>query len=87
MRAGGLRPGGNAEVGVKCGMTAPRYGTEELCEVYGIWREALARLSAPQDTAPVSAPSESANIETRSDLTGRSTLAVGAWLAAAEDNR
>jgi len=51
----------------------------------GAQREALARLSAPQDPAPVSAPNPEPVV--REDLTGRSTLALGAWLAAAEDNR
>ena len=51
----------------------------------GAKREALARLSAPQDVAPVSAPAPDPVV--REDLTGRSTLALGAWLAAAEDNR
>lgn len=51
----------------------------------GAKREALARLSAPQDPAPVSAPTPEP--EARGDLTGRSTLALAAWLAAAEDNR
>lgn len=51
----------------------------------GAQREAMARLSAPEDPAPVSAPA--AEPEARGDLTGRSTLALGAWLAAAEDNR
>jgi HK97 family phage prohead protease len=51
----------------------------------GAKREAMARLSAPQDVAPVSAPAPEP--EARGDLTGRSTLALGAWLAAAEDNR
>lgn len=51
----------------------------------GAQREAMARLSAPQDPAPVSAPNPEPAV--REDLTGRSTLALGAWLAAAEDNR
>jgi phage head maturation protease len=51
----------------------------------GAQREAMARLSAPQDPAPVSAPNPEPVV--REDLTGRSTLALGAWLAAAEDNR
>lgn len=51
----------------------------------GAQREAMARLSAPQNPAPVSAPA--VEPEARGDLTGRSTLALGAWLAAAEDNR
>lgn len=51
----------------------------------GAKREALARLSAPQDPAPVSAPAPEP--EARGDLTGRSTLSLGAWIAAAEDHR
>lgn len=51
----------------------------------GAQREAMARLSAPQDTAPVSAPNPEP--VAREDLTGRSTLALGAWIAAAEDHR
>jgi HK97 family phage prohead protease len=51
----------------------------------GAQREAMARLSAPEDPAPVSAPAPQP--EARGDLTGRSTLALAAWLAAAEDNR
>lgn len=50
----------------------------------GAKREALARLSTPQDPAPVSAPIPETRDE---DLPGRSTLALAAWLAAAEDNR
>lgn len=50
----------------------------------GAKRAALARL---QSSAPVSAPAESPIEETRADLTGRSTLALGAWLAAAEDRK
>lgn len=51
----------------------------------GAQREAMARLSAPQDTAPVSAPNPEP--VAREDLAGRSTLALGAWIAAAEDHR
>lgn len=49
----------------------------------GAKRAALALLSNPEDPAPVSAPAP----EFRGDLSGRSTLALGAWIAAAEDNR
>lgn len=47
----------------------------------GAKRAALARL---QSSAPVSAPEPE---EARTDLPGRSTLALGAWLAAAEDRK
>ena len=50
----------------------------------GAKREAMARLSIPQDPAPVSAPIPETRDE---DLPGRSTLALAAWLAAAEDHR
>lgn len=54
----------------------------------GAQREALARLSAPQDPAPVSAPAPvQPTPAVREDLTGRSTLSLGAWIAAAEDHR
>lgn len=51
----------------------------------GAKREALARLSAPEDLTPVSASTPAP--VAREDLTGRSTLALAAWLAAAEDHR
>lgn len=51
----------------------------------GAKRAAIARLSGPQDSAPVSAPA--VEPEARGDLSGRSTLALGAWIAAAEDHR
>lgn len=51
----------------------------------GAKRAALALLSNPEDPAPVSAPA--VEPQARGDLTGRSTLALAAWLAAAEDNR
>lgn len=51
----------------------------------GAKRAALALLSDPQDVTPVSASTPAP--EAREDLTGRSTLALGAWLAAAEDNK
>lgn len=54
---------------------------EQLPE--GAKRAAIARLSGPQIPAPVSAPAP----EVRGDLSGRSTLALGAWIAAAEDHR
>jgi HK97 family phage prohead protease len=50
----------------------------------GAKRAALACLSGTETPAPVSVPEPE---EARSDLTGRSTLALGAWLAAAEDHR
>ena len=50
----------------------------------GAKRAALARL---QTSAPVSAPEPTVETEARSDLTGRSMLALGAWLAAAEDRK
>lgn len=56
---------------------------EQLPE--GAKRAAIARLSGTQDPAPVSAPA--VEPEARGDLTGRSTLALGAWIAAAEDHR
>ena len=52
----------------------------------GAKREALARLSAPQDVAPVSAPTP-ASQPVVVNPNGRSVLSLGAWLAAAEDNR
>lgn len=48
----------------------------------GAKREAIARLTAVEESAPVKAPEPS---EARSDLTGRSTLSLSAWIAAAED--
>ncbi len=49
----------------------------------GAKRAALASLTP--DVAPVKAPETP--VESRSDLPGRSTLALGAWLAAAEDRQ
>jgi hypothetical protein len=57
----------------------------------GAKRAALAsllewgRAIVPGDVAPVSAPNPEPVV--RDDLTGRSTLALGAWIAAAEDHR
>lgn len=47
----------------------------------GAKRAALARIQTP---APVSAPEPT---EAHTELSGRSTLALGAWLAAAEDRK
>jgi len=51
----------------------------------GAKRAAIARLAGPEDSTPIVASNPEPVV--RGDLTGRSTLAVGAWLAAAEDNR
>jgi HK97 family phage prohead protease len=52
----------------------------------GAQREAMARLSVPQDPAPVSAPTP-ASQPVVVDPNGRSVLSLSAWIAAAEDNR
>lgn len=50
----------------------------------GAKRAAIARLT-PEDSTPIVASDPEPVV--REDLTGRSTLALAAWLAAAEDNR
>lgn len=51
----------------------------------GAKRAALARLTGPQDSAPSAPTPELPTPVVREDLKGRSTLALAAWLAAAED--
>jgi HK97 family phage prohead protease len=53
----------------------------------GAKRAAIARLSAPQDSTPIASDAEPPTPEMRGDLTGRSILALSAWIAAAEDHR
>lgn len=51
----------------------------------GAKRAAIARLSGSQDSTQINASLESPEVESRSDLSGTSLLAVGAWYAAAKD--